>query len=397
MKNNTSLKITENKGSNILNKEQIAFNKLTAKIATLRKQIKNKKDIAEKLLSKFEELMQPLEQNISLKYIAIAHSLEKEIIIKGKVKGQIKNKIIEYILAVLDLAFIQTIPDAATKALHDKYQSESFDVMVKEQEEDERTEMAQFFSSNLNEKFDASEFEDTPEARKLLAEKLKRLEEKHEGSQNPFEENNTNTNQFNGRKKTKKQLEKEIENAAKQKTEADLEHKSVRGLYLELVKVLHPDTEMNEDEKLWKQELMKEVNDAYKNNNLLKILELEMNWLNRQGNYLSAMPIEKIKAFNNILRKQAAELETESCMIIHNPRYMDIEEFIGYNYTSSEKKLNNECKLVNNRIKDLEKTINYIENKKYKSNTDLLKFLEVTLDVVGDEDDFFNNFFDSLF
>jgi hypothetical protein len=121
-----------------------------------------------------------------------------------------------------------------------------------------------------------------------------------------------------------------------------------------------------------------------------------MNWLNRQGNYLNAMPIEKIKAFNNLLRKQASELERENYMIIYNPRYMNIESFIGPSYDSSERRLIKECKIAEQRINDLDKTINYIETKKYKSNNDLIKFLDVTLDVLDDEDNFFNNFFNNL-
>jgi hypothetical protein len=149
---------------------------------------------------------------------------------------------------------------------------------------------------------------------------------------------------------------------------------------------------MNEDEKLWKQELMKEANDAYKNNNLFKLLELEMNWLSKQGNYLNSMPIEKLQAFNNLLRKQSQELEFENYQVYQNPRFDDVTKFISSSINSTKKRIEAECKEINKTIDTISKVNIIVQQKQYPKEHHLLMLLDNCLGTndYKDDDDFFD-------
>jgi hypothetical protein len=80
-----------------------------------------------------------------------------------------------------------------------------------------------------------------------------------------------------------------------QEQEEFMKLKDIRQLYLELMKVLHPDKEFTEEGKSWKQELTKDVITTYENKDILNLLQIEMLWLQKQGNCLSTLPLEKNK------------------------------------------------------------------------------------------------------
>ena len=63
----------------------------------------------------------------------------------------------------------------------------------------------------------------------------------------------------NPSKKSKKQLEKE----AKEKEARNLQEKDIKSIYRNLVKLLHPDLEQDYDEKLKKEDLMKQLTKAH--------------------------------------------------------------------------------------------------------------------------------------
>ena len=110
------------------------------------------------------------------------------------------------------------------------------------------------------------------------------------------------------RKKTKKQLEKEL----RQEEEEALASQSVREVYRKLVAALHPDREQDEEERLRKTELMQRVNLAYGKKDLLKLLELQLEIEQIDPEHLSNIADSRLKHFIKILKDQLSELNQET-------------------------------------------------------------------------------------
>src|SRR5690606_8850986 len=126
-------------------------------------------------------------------------------------------------------------------------------------------DMKTFMSDELKQAYDIDldlcDFEDSPEGFAKFQEKLR-----EEMSKKEAQEANKSSSSH---KKTKKQLEKE----GIKKEEEILQLKSIRNIYISLVKVLHPDTN-SELENAQKEELMKRVTKAYSEKDLPTLLKL---------------------------------------------------------------------------------------------------------------------------
>jgi succinate dehydrogenase flavin-adding protein (antitoxin of CptAB toxin-antitoxin module) len=130
------------------------------------------------------------------------------------------------------------------------------------------------------------------------------------------------------RAKTKAQKETE---ALELKTE-EAKNKSISSIYRQLAKIIHPDLEADETIKLEKEELMKQLTAAYENNDLHTLLSLEIQWIQKEENQLSALTDEKLKTYNKIMEEQAEDLKNEIIMLENHPRYnalRHIEDFPG--------------------------------------------------------------------
>lgn len=91
--------------------------------------------------------------------------------------------------------------------------------------------------------------------------------------------------------------------------------KSVRSVYMELVKTFHPDRETDEFEKQRKTETMQRITKAYQDNNLLGLLKLQMELeqIDRAG--LENLNKNQLSYYNKILREQLSELEQQKVAI----------------------------------------------------------------------------------
>ena len=125
------------------------------------------------------------------------------------------------------------------------------------------------------------------------------------------------------RKKTEKQLEREEK--AKQAEEART--KNISSIYKQLAKIFHPDLEHNEELKLQKEELMKQLTNAYENNDLHTLLKLELVWIQNEENNPGKLTDEELAIYNRALKEQILELEDEIHAVVTHPRYQPLKEF----------------------------------------------------------------------
>ncbi len=85
----------------------------------------------------------------------------------------------------------------------------------------------------------------------------------------------------------------------------------LKQIYRKLTSALHPDREADHEERLHKTALMTEVNKAYADGNLLKLLHLQWEALKIDARAAGAMADDKLKVINQTLAQQRDELKLE--------------------------------------------------------------------------------------
>lgn len=98
----------------------------------------------------------------------------------------------------------------------------------------------------------------------------------------------------------------------KQEAEQQQVSQSLREVYRKLASALHPDRETDPQEVERKTALMKRVNQAYANKNLLDLLtlQLEVEQIDPQG--ILSLGDDRLRRYNQILTEQLAELQQET-------------------------------------------------------------------------------------
>ncbi|MCF0052807.1 hypothetical protein LXM25_22240 [Dyadobacter sp. LJ53] len=96
---------------------------------------------------------------------------------------------------------------------------------------------------------------------------------------------------------------------AKQLVEQQKTTKSVRTVYMDLVKTFHPDLEKDEAEKLRKTDIMQQITQAYQENNLLQLLKLQIQLDRIDQDQLENLSKNQLNYYNKVLKQQVEELE----------------------------------------------------------------------------------------
>lgn len=233
-----------------LRKNQQAFNRLTTKIANLKKEIDEMNEKLRFLQNLYEKEVRPEIVILGRVKIEMAHLLHEKRT-KAKLAKNIKNRLDELIFDLLDDAFYAVEPSDKDKELYSFYT----DVSFHEEMDRQQTDMSEMFADMLFQqtgfKIDPSVLNDkNPDFEKIQALFEEQLKEKTE-----------NSKEKPGRKKSQRTIDKEV----KEKQKEELKQKSIRSIYLSLAKILHPDTEPDENTKAEKEEYMKQVTVAYNN------------------------------------------------------------------------------------------------------------------------------------
>lgn len=280
----------------VLSKSQKDFNRLIKKIETLRSELQEMQAFMPKLQTRIAQELTPLQRQHNelradmVRLFDRAHD-------SGWFKAG-ENKKLRHIIETMSFELIEAGMDDL-KAIHDKYAEESYDTSAAEAEEMNsnaaREMFANMFGVDLDDDFDLN---DPEKAEAQVREKIAEKQAEEAEKQRAREEARAK------RPKTAKQLERE----AKQKQEEDGQAKSVREVYMDLVKAFHPDREPDEAEKARKTAIMQRVTAAYDDNDLLALLQLQIEFERIGQDNLATLADDKLRHFNKVLHKQAAEL-----------------------------------------------------------------------------------------
>lgn len=109
-----------------------------------------------------------------------------------------------------------------------------------------------------------------------------------------------------------KKAAKQNAKQAREQTTSLKSTQSIRAVYRELVAVLHPDREPDPQEQERKTGLMQQVNMAYQEQDLLKLLELQLAAEQIQPSKAKQLAAERLEHYNRVLTKQLKQLQEAS-------------------------------------------------------------------------------------
>lgn len=164
--------------------------------------------------------------------------------------------------------------------------------------------------------------------------------------------------------------------------------KSVRKVYMDLVKAFHPDLETDEAEKQRKTEIMQRVTQTYQENNLRELLKLQIEFERIDQDHLENLGKEQLTYYNLVLKQQVEELEKEKADIQQQISYLcGLKPEHANSLTTVVVRFNTNINEVKAEIKEIKNTL-----KRWKEPSLLKTFLKTyqipNMTIFDDEDDF---------
>ncbi len=298
-----------------LTKEQQTFNRLIKKIEKLQAELENTAHSLQQKLTFYGKNIYPLEQRQIALHKDLTRSLYKffqDNKLFSKNDKAILGEIISMQLHAL-FQLEQTEPDNEFKEIFKDVEKVDYDEAAGEELDTMKQEMQSMFDE-MGVDIDLEEMN-----RSLTEEEIM---QKIEDLQNQFRQQAAKKEQSPGRK-TKRQLEKE----AKERQAEETRLKSINSIYKQLVKLFHPDRELDPDMKPQKEELMKKLTTSYKSGDLHALLKLELQWILQDGNAVDKLTDDKLSLYNDSLKQQTIDLEEEINQLLCHPRYQPLHQF----------------------------------------------------------------------
>jgi hypothetical protein len=301
-----------------LSKAKKLFNKLV-------KQIDNQK----KELSEWQTIMPIYQNKYSTEFLPLIKKMDEchEELIYLLDNAYEDNKITKRERVTISDLICSMAPDLIInnesdrlKQIYDKYSDSNFDTQKQNAQDDIKLMMKDIFNIDIGE--DDIDFS-SPES--LLAKVAQKMKHKLEQEENKKE--------WPKRKKSAKTLAKE----ETQKQEIQEISQSIKDVYRQLASSLHPDKEQDPQEKIRKTALMQNINVAYKNKDLLTLLELQLEVEQINQSTIDNMPEMRIMHYNRVLTDQSYELKQE---------ILGIKQAMQFKFSTLEDKVMSPKKII---------------------------------------------------
>jgi hypothetical protein len=344
------------KNNSKLSKNQIAFKRLTERIYKLENVIQSEIAKNEKLVKFYIELIVP--QKLKLAEIKIQLALNfDESSNKTNLSPKITNKLKISILQLCEEAFefIEVTPEI--EKLFDTWSDISYqDELLFKKNLDKHT-LSEYMENVFNKSFNLDDVDlDDPESVSRFQQRMKEIMD---------EKNNS---------KSQKKSIRQLKTDELQNIEEIVQNKSIRSVYISLTKVLHPDTELDEQLKKEKEELMKLVTQAYNQKDLATLLRLEMEWVFKTNLLIDTLAEDKLKIYITVLKERVSELEQKKYMLKKEPRFLEILPYLIYDENRAIELIKEEEFILINEIEDLDADVSELNRLKNKS--DITEFIE---------------------
>lgn len=281
--------IAEQKGS-VLSKEQKQFNRLNSQIIKQKRRLSSLQDDIVSFKVIYADKYLPLQHNLNQLKINMVYLLDEAY--DSKIFTKNDRKKMRYIIDSIaqELASV----DEKVKHIYNKRCNGDFD--------EEQTLLNEFitenFKSAISQEFDIDlDHINMDNEEEFIREFTKSMHEKFEADEGKKAK----------RKKSPHLLKKEAEIAQKEQEAS----KSIKEVYRQLAKMLHPDREEDITEQERKTKLMQKLNVAYDKQDLLTMLQLQLEIEQIDQDSINSISLEKIKHYNMVLKKQLEEIKQE--------------------------------------------------------------------------------------
>jgi hypothetical protein len=284
--------------SKTLTKAQKQFNKLIERLSAQRQELARWQAFREAHHRQVAAEYQPLAARFREKRIALVALLDRAM--DGKELGKRQcDKVRAILLGILrDLLVEWEEPELVS--LYDKYAPSTFEDVKDDEFEVMRAAASEAFGVDLDDVEGVNSPEDlTAWMDEQLAERKQRSGHGHR-SQRP---------------RHARAAADEVQRAKVAKS-AEEGSRSLREVFRGLASRLHPDRETDALERARKTELMKEVNQAYKAGDLLRLLELQLAVEQINLRDLSALADERLRRYVTVLEQQSRRLDEELLALI---------------------------------------------------------------------------------
>ncbi len=129
-----------------------------------------------------------------------------------------------------------------------------------------------------------------------------------------------------------------------------------KAIYMRLMKKYHPDRELDETRKARYTNITQEVTTAYKNNDFLTLLKLQIEHLEEKEADATFLAEDMLKRYNKILQKQLNEIREEIDFMKYNSMGL-FDEFFDRNHQFSKSKFTRYKNKLKEEVADLEEDI----------------------------------------
>lgn len=330
-----------------LNKQQKAFNRLVKKLEKLRKDLEKTSTKLGTQLDYYGKHLHPLEQKLvghRKEAVKLMYRLYKE---NKTLSVKDREVFLEIISNQLSSIFQLSSekPDDEIMEIFEAVEGISYEKAIEEDFQAMKKNMAEEFEE-MGFDIDLDGFEKTmsqEEMARKVAEMLGNLQEQAEAKEASRPK----------RKKTKKQIEKE----EREKQKEEVKSKNIAAIYKQLARIFHPDLERDIVLKSQKEDLMKQLTNAYDKNDLHTLLRLELEWIQKEEDNLDKLSDEKLSIYNEVLKEQVRELEHELFFISQHPRYASLQRFSFSPFSLTYIDLAREKQKLEFKISDIEESI----------------------------------------
>jgi len=346
-----------------VSKAQQAFNGLVKKIEKLQHAIQqNSKLLDEKMRFYNSEMVQVERALLEAKkeIVKDLYKAFKSKLYKGREKSLLRSIISNHLDDIAEEEELDEEMQEIFKGV-EKMDYQFMKAMELDKHKEALEEIFKMYGFDVN----ADAFGSAKSKEDLLKESFKMM--------NDFERKHEEMNKEKpARKKTKKQLESEVK--AQQKEE--LRSKNIGHVYKQLAKMFHPDLEPDPAKKIEKEELMKQLTIAYESKDLHTLLRLELEYIHKEENNAANLSEEKLKIYNEVLKEQVAELESELHMLPMHPQYTALHAFVPWPQNIVNLNLVHEKLLLDSMLRKMKKAIENLRGAASEAAEQIQKLLK---------------------
>jgi flagellar biosynthesis GTPase FlhF len=282
-----------------LTKSQKSFNRLTKRIAEQEKLLVDLRQGIDKGRQRIQTDLLPLQANFDNLRADMVRLLDR---MYGQHKWtKTEKKKFIFLITNISYELIQKGHDDLTE-LHDRYDEGGFEAAMAENEAFDAAGLKMVAEMMFGIQFDpGQDFSDPEQVKAYITEQMQQKAEAQQQQQAEAAE----------RRAQKPKTEKQAAREAKKQAEEQNTTKSVRALYMDLVKTFHPDREPDPTEKERKTGIMQRVTEAYEKSDLMGLLRLQLEFERIDQTHLERLADSQLQYYNKLLKQQVEELDAQ--------------------------------------------------------------------------------------